>query len=314
LPPTAISNKDIGTILDTSDDWIVDRSGIRERRLASGPLSVPSIEDGTQGHLGTTGRLAAQAGSEALERAHIDACQVDMLVLCTSTPDLQIPATSAMVASEIGVRGGAVDLNAACAGFVHGLVVAAGLIAGGMNRILLIGAETMSGMVDWSDRSTAFLFGDGAAAVLLEGVHGRGSLLGWNMGVDGSSSDLLYAEHGSGLVMKGQEVFRTAVRMAVDSSTVAMERAGITASDLDLFVPHQANARLMESVTVRLGLSPRHLASIIERTGNTSAASIPLALIDALDRGRVNPGSLILLSGFGAGMSWASAVWRWGGV
>lgn len=217
--------------------------------------------------MGTTGNLAARAGREALERALIDPCQVDMLVLCTSTPDLQIPATSAMVASELGVRGGVVDLNAACAGFVYGLIVGAGLIAGGMNRVLLIGAETMSRMVDWSDRSTAFLFGDGAAAVLLEGVHDRGSLLGWNLGVDGSFADLLYAERGSSLVMKGQEVFRNAVRMAVESSTVAMERAGITASDVDLFVPHQASARLMESVTARLGLRPAQLASMIERTG-----------------------------------------------
>jgi len=311
LPDAAVSNRDIGTVLDTSDDWIVERSGIRERRVASGPFAGPPNEGGPQVHLGTTGNLAVQAGGEALRRARIDPCQVDMLILWTSTPDLQIPATSAMVASGLGVRGGVVDLNAACAGFVYGLVVGAGLIAGGMNRVLLIGAETMSRVVDWTDRSTAFLFGDGAAAVLLEGVDGRGSLLGWNLGVDGSFANLLAAEHGSGLVMKGQEVFRNAVRMAVESSTVAMERAGLTASDIDLFVPHQANARLMESVTARLGLSPAHLASIIERTGNTSAASIPLALIDALDRGRVNPGSLILLSGFGAGMSWASAVWRW---
>jgi 3-oxoacyl-[acyl-carrier-protein] synthase III len=234
-----------------------------------------------------------------------------MLILCTMTPDLQIPATAAMVAAELGVKGGAIDLNAACAGFVYGLVVAAGLISGGMNRVLLIGAETMSRAVDWTDRSTAFLFGDGAGAVLLEYVEGRGSLLSWDVGVDGSSTDLLYAEHGSGLVMKGQEVFRTAVRMAVESTTAAMTSAGVTAADIDLFVPHQANARLMESVSARLGLSPGALASTIESIGNTSAASIPLTLMDALDGNRVDPGSLILLSGFGAGMSWASAVWRW---
>jgi 3-oxoacyl-[acyl-carrier-protein] synthase-3 len=258
-----------------------------------------------------TGELAVQAGQEALDRAHVEPHQVDMLILCTMTPDLQIPATSAMVASELGVQGGAVDLNAAYAGFVYG-IAAAGLISGGMNRVLLIGAETMSSVVDWTDRSTAFLFGDGATAALLKGVEGAGSLLGWDLGVDGSSAELLYAEHGSGLVMKGQEVFRMGVRIAVESTTAAMERAGVTPSDVDLFVLHQANARMMESVATRLGLSPDHLVSTIESTGNTSAASIPLTLIDALDRGRVNPGCLLLLSGFGAGMNWASAVWRWG--
>jgi 3-oxoacyl-[acyl-carrier-protein] synthase III len=312
LPDAVVSNEDIGTILDTSNEWIVERSGIRERRLATGPLVAPKRVGIPRTQLGMTGELAVQAGQEALERARIDPRQVDMLILCTMTPDLQIPATSAMVASELGIKGGAVDLNAACAGFVYGMVVAAGLLSGGMNRVLLIGAETMSSVVDWTDRSTAFLFGDGAAAVLLEGVEGGGSLLGWDLGVDGSSAALLYAEHGSGLVMKGQEVFRMAVRMAIESTTTAMARAGVVPSEIDLFVPHQANARVMESVATRLGLSPGHLASTIESTGNTAAASIPLTLIDALDRGRVNPGCLILLSGFGAGMSWGSVVWRWG--
>jgi 3-oxoacyl-[acyl-carrier-protein] synthase III len=310
LPDAVVSNEDIGTILDTSNEWIVERSGIRQRRLASGPLVGPR-NGRRRTHLGTTGELSVQAGSQALQRAHVDPDQVDMLILCTMTPDLQIPATAAMVAAELGLKGGAVDLNAACAGFVYGLVVAAGLISGGMDRVLLIGAETMSRAVDWTDRSTAFLFGDGAGAVLLEWVEGPGSLLSWDLGVDGSSADLLYAEHGSGLVMKGQEVFRTAVRMAVESTTAAMTRAGIAAPDVDLFVPHQANARLMEAVSVRLGLSPGALASTIESMGNTSAASIPLTLMDALDGNRVDPGSLILLSGFGAGMSWASAVWHW---
>jgi 3-oxoacyl-[acyl-carrier-protein] synthase III len=315
LPTASISNDDIGQILDTSDEWIVERSGIRERRLASGPLVGPVGAGGTvPTHLGVTGELAIRAGKEALESAHLDPHSVDMLILSTMTPDLQIPATSAMVAAELGVTGGAVDLNAACAGFVYGLVIAAGLISGGMNRVLLIGAETMSRAVNWTDRSTAFLFGDGAGAILLESVEGPGSLLGWDLGVDGSSVDLLYAEHGSGLVMKGQEVFRSAVKMAVESSTTAMKRAGITSSDVDVFVPHQANARLMESVRTKLGLNSHTLASIIESTGNTAAASIPMTLVDIVKQSRVKPGSLILFSGFGAGMSWASAVWRWDAV
>jgi 3-oxoacyl-[acyl-carrier-protein] synthase III len=314
VPDSVVSNHDIGSLLDTTDEWIVERSGIRSRRTATGPFANPSAAITSPGRPGTTGELAVQAGRTALEVSRVDPSEVDMLILCTSTPDLQIPATSAIVASELGIRSGAMDLNAACSGFMYGLVVAAGLISGGADRILLIGAETMSRAVDWTDRSTAFLFGDGAGAVLLQGVEGRGSLLGWDLGVDGSLADLLYAEHGLGIVMKGQEVFRNAVKVAVESTGLAMNRAGVTPPDIDLFVPHQANARLIESVTARLGLSPERVASTIEWTGNTSAASIPLTLKDAVDFGRLQPGAIILFSGFGAGMAWGSAVWRWSGA
>jgi len=203
------------------------------------------------------------------------------------------------------------DVNAACAGFTYGLVTAAGLLATGAEKVLLIGAETMTRVTNWEDRTSAFLFGDGAGAVVLERVEGPGSLLGWSVGVDGSLVEILYADHGSTMHMKGREVFRKAIRVVVDSATVALERAGVDAQDVVLFVPHQANLRIMESVAARLGIPQHRIASVVEWTGNTSSASIPLALHDAVTRDLVSPGDVVLFSGFGAGMTWASAVWRW---
>jgi 3-oxoacyl-[acyl-carrier-protein] synthase-3 len=204
------------------------------------------------------------------------------------------------------------DVNAACAGFTYGLVTAAGLVAAGMERVLLIGAETLTRATNWADRTNAFLFGDGAGAVMIEAVPGDGSLLGWDVGVDGKLVSLLYADHGSGMAMRGQEVFRKAVRVTVDSALLSMERAKVSIDDIALFVPHQANLRIMDAVATRLGLPPDRVASVIDRTGNTSSASVPLALVDAVEAGRVHDGDLLLLAGFGAGMTWASAVWRWG--
>jgi 3-oxoacyl-[acyl-carrier-protein] synthase III len=234
-----------------------------------------------------------------------------MLIVCTTTPDQQIPATSSAVAGALGINRGAVDLNAACAGFTYGLIMAAGLMAAGMDRILLIGAETMTRVTNWEDRTNAFLFGDGAAAVLLEAVDGPGSLLGWDLGVDGSLVELLYADHGDGMVMRGREVFRRAVRAVGDSALAALEAAAVDPQEISLFVPHQANQRIMDAVAERLGIAEERVASVIEWTGNTSSASIPLALIDAAESGRLSTGDLVLLAGFGAGMTWASAVWRW---
>jgi 3-oxoacyl-[acyl-carrier-protein] synthase-3 len=232
--------------------------------------------------------------------------------VCTTTPDQLIPATSAATSAALGIGGGAMDLNGACAGFTYGLVTAAGLLGVGMRRILVVGAETLTRATNWADRTNAFLFGDGAGAVLVEAVPGDGSLLGWDLGVDGSLVSLLYADHGSGMAMRGQEVFRRAVRVTVESATASMDRAKVTAADIALFVPHQANVRIMEAAASRLHIPADRIASVVASTGNTSSASIPLALIDAAEAGRVGEGDLILLAGFGAGMTWASAVWRWG--
>jgi 3-oxoacyl-[acyl-carrier-protein] synthase-3 len=311
LPPAVVTNQDIESLFETSDDWIVERSGIRQRRAATGPFVAEKTSPVTDG-LGTTATLAVAAGRSALEMAGLTADRVGAVLVCTSTPDLAMPATSAAVAGALGAVGGALDLNAACAGFTYGLVTAAGLISGGLGPTLVIGAETMSRLTNWEDRSNAFLFGDGAGAVVLEPTSDSGSLLGWDIGSDGSLLSLLYAEHGSGMVMNGREIFRKAVRATEQSAKAALEQAKVDPSEIALFVPHQANQRIMDAVAERLGIPQELVASTIDRTGNTSAASIPLTLVDAAEEGVLKEGDIVLLAGFGAGMTWASVVWRWG--
>ena len=312
LPERVVTNDDLKALFDTSDEWIFERSGIRSRRAATGPFVDPQPPLHPPEHgLGTTGTLAVEAGRIALERAGVDPSEIGLVILCTTTPDQLIPANSAAVAAALGIGGGAMDVNAACAGFTYGLVTASGLAAVGAERILLIGAETLTRATNFEDRTNAFLFGDGAGAVVIEAVPGEGSLLGWDLGVDGNLVPLLYAQHGSGMVMRGKEVFRRAVLATVESATASLERAKVSIDDVALFVPHQANIRIMEAAATRLGLPSERIASVIETTGNTSSASIPLALIDAVEQGRVSDGDHLLLAGFGAGMTWASAVWRW---
>jgi len=313
LPERVVTNEDIMTLFDTSDEWIVTRTGIRQRRAADGPFVTPKGPSSPPGGMGTTAQLAAQAGGAALQRAGLSGADIDLLILCTTSPDQLVPATSSPVANALGIRGGAMDVNAACAGFTYGLVMAASLIGVGAERVLLVGAETLTRITNWADRTNAFLFGDGAGAVVVEASPGESALLGWDLGVDGSLVELCYADHGGpGMVMRGQEVFRQAVRVTVDSATKSLERAKVAASDIALFVPHQANARIMDAVAERLDIPKQRTASVIEWTGNTSSASVPLALVEAADQGRLSPGDLVLFAGFGAGMTWSSAVWRWG--
>jgi len=306
LPPTVVTNDDLATGLDTSDAWISDRTGIRQRRLVARGGPAPS------GMVDTTAELAVRAGRRALECAGLAPADVDLLVLATSTPDQALPATSAVVQHRLGLRCGAFDMNAVCSGFVYAMVVANGLVATGLDRVLVVGAETLSRIIDWEDRGTAILFADGAGAVVLEAVPGENQLLGWDLGADGSGRHILYADVGGFVKMDGKEVFRRAVRVTVESSLAAMERAKVGPEDIALFVPHQANIRIIDAVLARLGLDMEHTAVTIDRTGNTSAASIPMALAEAADAGRLADGDLVLVSGFGAGMTWASAVWRWG--
>jgi len=294
LPPTVITNADLEARLDTTDEWIVERSGICERRIG-----------------GTVAGLAADAARRALERAGITPGEVDLLILATTTPEMTVPATSAAVHHALGLSGGAYDLNAACAGFVYAIVAAYGAIATGARHVLVVGADVLSSITDHEDRSTAFLFADGAGAVVLA-ADGAEGLLASDLGTDGSARDLLYCPHGGTMKMAGQEVFRRAVRATVSSASAALDRAGITAQDVSLFVPHQANLRIIEAAASRLGIPMERTAVVLDRTGNTSNASVPLALADAADAGRIAPGDHLLLSGFGAGMSWATAVVRWG--
>jgi len=312
LPETVVTNADLTTLFDTSDEWIVERSGIRSRHVATGPfVPGPDAQADVDG-VGTTATLSIEAGRRALARAGVEPSEVGLLILCTTSPDQAVPATSAAVAASLGIGGGAMDLNAACAGFTYGMVAAHGMVTAGLDRVLLIGAETLSRLTNWTDRTNAFLFGDGAGALLFEAVGGDDGLLGWDLGVDGSLVSILYADHdGSGMVMKGKEVFRRAIRATVESATASLERAKVDPAEVALFVPHQANWRIMSAVAERLGIGEDRIASVIEHTGNTSSASIPLALVEALEAGRVHEGDVILLAGFGAGMTWASAVWRW---
>lgn len=294
LPEKVVTNHDLESTLDTTDQWITERTGIRERRVG-----------------GSTSGLAVAAGREALDRAGWDPESVDLVVLATTSPDQQVPASASTVQNELGLNCGAFDLNAACSGFVYALVAAHGFISMGMERILVIGAETLSRITDWDDRGTAILFADGAGAVTLEAVDGPGQLLGWDLGSDGSARHILDADIGGYLKMDGREVFRRAVRVMVDSGTEALQRAGVSADEIALVVPHQANVRIIESACNRLSIPMEKAVTVLDRTGNTSSASIPLALAEAADQGRLEPGDLVLLVGFGAGMTWASAVIRW---
>jgi 3-oxoacyl-[acyl-carrier-protein] synthase-3 len=296
LPDKTVTNADLEVRLDTSDQWIRERTGIRERRIG-----------------GTTTGLAVEAGRAALELAGCTGADIDLVILATCTPDQQLPSSASTVQEQLGIAGGAMDLNAACSGFVYGLVTAHGLLATGLRRVLLVGSETMSRIIDWEDRNTAVLFGDGAGAVVLEAVDGPGEMLAWDLGSDGGARHLLYADTGGYLKMDGKEVFRKAVRVTVESVTRTLERAGLTAADITLAVPHQANTRIVDAACQRLGIPVERTANVLDRTGNTSAASIPIALADAIATDRVHAGDTILLVGFGAGMSWASALVRWGG-
>ena len=296
LPDNVVTNAHYEARLDTNDAWITERTGIKERR-----------------HGGTTAGLATEAGRAAMAMAGVTGADIDFVILATTSPDYQLPSTASEVQDDLGIAGGACDLNAACSGFMYSLVQAHGLIAMGLRRVLVVGAETLSRITDQDDRNTAILFGDGAGAVVLEAVDGPGQLLSFDMGSDGSARTLLEAPIGGYMTMNGKEIFRRAVTVMVDSARTSMAAAGVTADDLALVVPHQANIRIIEAACSRLGVGSDRVSTVLHSTGNTSAASIPLALADALEGGRIAKGDLVLLVGFGAGMSWASALLRWDG-
>ena len=294
LPTKIVTNDDLSKTIDTSDEWIRERTGIERRHIG-----------------GTTASLSIESGRKAIDKAGIDPLSIDALVLSTTTPDRTVPATSATVQHGLGLRCGAFDVNAACSGFVYALVTGHGLVAMGMKRILVIGTDTLSRITDWTDRNTAILFADGSGAAVIEATSGPGQLLGWDFDADGSLEDLLYAEIGGTLHMEGKEVFRRAVRIMVDSAEKSIKAAGLTTNEIDLVVPHQANIRIIEAACKRLDIPMSKTSVVLNETGNTSSASIPLALFDAVDRGRVKSGDNILLVGFGAGMTAASAVIKW---
>jgi 3-oxoacyl-[acyl-carrier-protein] synthase III len=314
VPEQRVTNADLETRVDTSDEWIVERSGIRERRIAS------------EGE--TTATLATEAAAAAIKRAGLAPDDIDLLIVATASPEQPLPHTGAYVGEALGLRCGSFDLAAACAGFVYELVVGASMVGIGYEHVLIVGAETLSRIIDPEDRATLVLFGDGAgAAVITRTVGDAPSLLAWDLGCDGSAAALLeipaggsrlptsadtFAERGHYLKMQGKEVFRKAVRASVDSAKATLDRAGATVDDVTWFVPHQANLRIIEAACQRLGIPMERTLVNIERYGNTSSASIPLALFEAVEDGRVSDGDLVLCTGFGAGMTWASALLKWG--
>jgi 3-oxoacyl-[acyl-carrier-protein] synthase III len=314
VPDGRVTNADLEARVETSDAWIVERSGIRERRIA-GPGE-------------STATLATAAAAAAIKRAGLAPDDIDLLIVATASPEQPLPHTGAFVGESLGMRCGSFDLAAACAGFVYELVVGASMIGIGYEHVLIVGAETLSRITDPEDRGTVVLFGDGAGAAVLTRTAGDApSLIAWDLGCDGSAASILeipaggsrqpataetVAARGHYMKMQGREVFRRAVRAVVESATVTLERAGLGVDDVAWFVPHQANVRIIEAAAQRLGIPSERTLVNIERYGNTSSASIPLALFEAVDDGRVRNGDLLLLSGFGAGMTWASALIEWG--
>ncbi|MBM3693385.1 MAG: ketoacyl-ACP synthase III [Actinobacteria bacterium] len=315
VPDGRLTNADLEARVETTAAWIVERTGIHERRVAADDE--------------TTASLAVAAGAAAIKRAGCTPDDIDLLLVATATPEQPIPHTGAFVGDGLGLRCGSFDLNVGCAGFIYGIITGSALLqAGHLRRVLVVGAETLSRVVDPRDRGTCILFGDGAAAVVLAPADDDGpGILGWDTGCDGSAAYLIGIPAGGSrmpatpdtideglqyIKMQGQEVFRRAVRAVVDSANLALERAGVTTADIDWFIPHQANLRIIEAAAHRLGIDRDRTIVNIDRFGNTSAASIPLAMAEAADAGRLRDGDLLLMSGFGAGMSWASAVLRWG--
>jgi len=314
VPQHLLTNDDLAQMVDTSDEWIRTRTGIGERYIA---------KDGE-----TTASMSIQAAQQALEVAGLNPSQLDLIIVATATPNHSFPATACLVQDALGAtHAGAFDLSAGCTGFVYGLCVAADLIASGAyQNILVIGAETLSRIINWEDRATCVLFGDGAGAVVLQANGADGGILSNLLGSDGSGGDLLNLPAGGSqepashqtvaegrhyLRMKGREVFRFAVRTMPEATRQVLEQVGLTVDDLNLLIPHQANQRIIESSARALGLSPETLFSNVERYGNTSAASIPIALCEAVEQGRIQRDDLVVFVGFGAGLTWAATAIRW---
>ena len=311
LPNQVLTNADLARKVDTSDEWIVQRTGIHERRIAA------------PGEF--TSHMAVHAARAALAHAHLDAQAIDLIVLATSTPDNTFPASAVEVQSALGItHGAAFDLQAVCSGFVYALSTADALLkSGAFNRALVIGAETFSRILDWTDRTTCVLFGDGAGAVVLEaqdqpGTRDDRGVLTVRLRSDGRHKSKLYVDGGPSstgtvghLRMEGREVFRHAVAMITDVVEDAFKGAGYSVADIDWFVPHQANKRIIDGSAHKLGIDPAKVVTTVDRHGNTSAASIPLALADAVADRRIKRGDLILLEAMGGGFTWGAALVRW---
>jgi len=314
IPQRRLTNDDLAQMVDTSDEWIISRTGIHERWI------VADDE--------TTATMSISAARQALDVARVRPALLDLIIVCTVTPDHLFPATACLVQDALGAtHAAAFDLSAGCSGFVYGLAVGADMLRAGTYRTaLIIGAESLSRITDWSDRETCVLFGDGAGAVVLQSGENEGGVLATALGADGSGADMLIQPAGGSrmpathltvanrshyLKMKGREVFRFAVHTIPAATRLVMTKAGLPLSSIDLLIPHQANKRILEAAARHLNLSDDTLFSNVERYGNTSAASIPIALCEAVELGRLQQGDLVVCVGFGAGLTWGAAAVQW---
>jgi 3-oxoacyl-[acyl-carrier-protein] synthase III len=317
VPDKVITNHDLEQIVDTNDEWIRSRTGIEERRVASDPKE-------------TSASLAVAAARKALAVADVDPSKIDLVICATSSPEYIFPSTASIVQDALGaMNAGAFDLSAACSGFVYGLSMARGhILAGDAEYVLVLGAETLSRVVDWTDRNTCVLFGDGAGAVLVAASNVPGGIIASELGSDGSGAELLMLPAGGSampasletvssgnhfLKMDGKAVFRFATRVMAEATRAVLDRAGLTTDDVDLVIPHQANIRIIQnSVLKQLQISEEKVFVNLQKYGNTSTASIPIALCEAIKAGKVKPGDKLVFVGFGAGLTWAACAIQWG--
>ncbi len=308
VPEKVLTNDDLAQLVDTTDEWIRTRTGIRERRVAAQSQAMSD--------------LALPAAAAALADSGVDPKDIDLIVVATVTPDMIFPATAALVAEAIGAKDAAAyDLSAGCTGFMYALAQAHASVAAGLaHKALVIGGDILTRTLDWTDRSTLVLFGDGAGAVMLEAAEKQG-FLGFELGADGAGAGELYvpgsgsrlseSANGSYLTMNGREVFKFATRVLVSSAENVLAACDLTVEDVDVYVPHQANVRIINHAVEKLGFAKEKVVVNVDRYGNTSSGSIPLALADAAADGMLRPGSLVLMTGMGAGLTWGSALMRW---
>jgi 3-oxoacyl-[acyl-carrier-protein] synthase-3 len=307
VPERVVTNDDLAKLVDTSDEWIIARTGIKERRFAADDEALTDI--------------ALPAARAALEQAGVEPKSIDLVLCATVTPDMMFPTSSALIADELGMPDAAAyDLLAGCTGFVYAIAQAYAMLASGLSqRALVVGGDVLSKILDFEDRSTLVLFGDGAGAVVMEPV-GEGGFLGFELGADGGGGDSLWLP-GSGsrhfddpdafIKMNGREVFKFATRVLVSSAEKLLDELGMTVDDVDVYIPHQANIRIIDHAAKKLGIPPEKVVINVERYGNTSSGSIPIALAEAIEDGRVRRGSKVLMTGMGAGLTWGSSLIEW---
>jgi 3-oxoacyl-[acyl-carrier-protein] synthase-3 len=312
-PERIVTNDELSELMETSDAWIVERTGIRERRIAADDQALSD--------------LGLPAARQALEQAGVEPATVDLIIVATVTPDMAFPSSAAIIADELGAPDAAAyDLSAGCTGFMYAVAQGYGMLAAGLaRRVLVVGGDVLSRILDWSDRGTAVLFGDGAGAVVLDRVS-EGGFLGFELGADGSGGPQLYlpaggsrtpasaetvAERQHFVQMNGREVFKFATRVLVSSAEKVLAECGRSVDEVDVYIPHQANIRIIDHAAAKLGIPKEKIVVNVERYGNTSSGSIPLALADAQGEGRLHDGALVLMTGMGAGLTWGSSLIEW---